>query len=195
MKTPWGRAVLFYFAFLWRGLLLLAVLMILFQLFYWIILMALEQHPLAERLVRFILILSAAMSALIWGLQWVMGARFGIWSLRVVDLQSPSEPPNLTPKQRLKFGQALKVVWAHVWRQALISLPLNVALQWLLFRRLLIQPTDWQSLFEFQLVNIPLGVLIGIWTMRIALHLRYRDFELKWVESATTPTPNTAEPA
>ena len=92
----------------------------------------------------------------------MVSARFGTWALRVDELSAPVSPQKLTSDQRLTFRQALKVVWAHIWRQALVSLPTNAALQWLLFERLLIQPTDWQTLLKFQLVNIPLGVLIGI---------------------------------
>jgi hypothetical protein len=39
METPWPRAFVFYFAFLWRGLLLFFVLMIPYYLLYGFILL------------------------------------------------------------------------------------------------------------------------------------------------------------
>jgi hypothetical protein len=82
MKTPWLRAFVFYFAFLWRELLLFFVLMIPYYLFYGFILLGLEQHPLIERLIRLTVLLGAVILALSWGFQWAMRAKFGSWTLR-----------------------------------------------------------------------------------------------------------------
>ena len=194
MITPWPRAAIFYWAFIWRGLLLFAVLMIPFFFLYGFVMLLLEQHPLIERLIRLALILGAMLIALCWGLQWAMGARFGTWSLRSVSPATP-DSPSADLDRRLTVPQALKVVWAQLWRTAIISLPTNLALEWLIFHRLLLASTDWQSRIESQLVSILVGLPIGVWAMRRALRARYGDFELNWFELPPPVSPDITEPS
>jgi len=185
MKTPWPRAFIFYFAFLWRGLLLFCVLMIPFYSFYGFILWALEQHPLVERLIRLTLILGSMMTALTWGLQWTMRARFGAWSLKATP-QNSSDLATSNPNQGLTWRQSAKVVWAHLWRSAVIDAPLTIALSQLRFGRQVAPLSDWHTFLQVQSVNIPLGLLISTWAMRRALSVNYGDFGLQWIEAAPT---------
>jgi hypothetical protein len=194
MNTPWPRAAIFYWAFVWRGLLLFALLMIPFYLLYGFVMLLLEQHPLIERLIRLTLISGAMLIALCWGLQWAMGARFGAWSLRAVS-PAASDSTSADLDRRLTLPQALKVVWAQLWRTAIISLPTNLALEWLIFHRLLVAGTDWQSRIESQGMSILVGLPIGVWAMRQALRVHYGNFELKWLESPPSGTPDIAEPS
>jgi hypothetical protein len=194
MNTPWPRAALFYWAFVWRGLLLFVVLMVPFYFLYGFVMLLLEQHPLIERLIRLALILGAMLIALCWGLQWAMGARFGTWSLRAVSPAAP-DSPSADLDRRLTVPQALKVVWAQLWRTAIISLPTNLALEWLIFHRLLVASTSWQVQIESQSINILVGLPIGVWAMRQALRVHYGNFELKWLELPPPSPPEIEQPS
>ena len=191
MNTPWPRTASFYLAFIWRGLLLFAVLMIPFFLLYGFVMLLLEQHPLIERLIRLALILGAMIIALCWGLQWAMGARFGTWSLRAVSPVA-SESASTDLDRRLALPQALKVVWAQLWRTAIISLPINLTLQWLVFHRLLLASTDWQSRLESQSMSIVVGLrsAFGL-CARPSVH---GDLALKWLELPPPGPRDLAEP-
>lgn len=183
MKTPWLRAFVFYLAFLWRGLLLFFAVMIPYYLFYGFILLILERYPFVERLVRLTLIVGAMMVALSWGFQWAMRAQFGTWSLKVAAPQSSSDSSIENPVQGLTLRQAAKVVWAHLWRYAVIGGPLTLAISQLRFGRQVMPLNDWQSFLQVESVNIPLGLLISTWAMRQALTLNYSDFRLQWIQS------------
>jgi hypothetical protein len=167
--------------------LLFAVLMVPFYLLYWIVLSLLEQHPLIERLIRLTLILGAMMIALCWGLQWAMRARFGTWSLKVTTPQISPDSGTPNPNSGLTLRQAAKVVWAEMWRYAVIGAPLTIALSQVRFGRQVSPLSDWQSFLQVESVNIPLALLISTWAMRQALSLNYGDFRLQWTDAAPTP--------
>src|SRR5882762_7863967 len=115
MGTPWGRAAVFYLAFLWRGLFLCLGLFLHFFFFYGLIKFLLDPWPLVESLVRIALIVGILALALSFAIQWTVQARFGTMMLRIV-------PPGESADFHLTFGRAARVLWAHIWRAAVVTI-------------------------------------------------------------------------
>jgi hypothetical protein len=113
-------------------------------------------------------------------IQWSMRKRFGASQLQTVPLRAEPELGNRAPAADLPLGWAAKVVWAHAWRYVLVAVPISLFLQWCLFRFLL-QPSSRTMFFvEQQAVSLPVGILVGVWAMREAISVSYREFRLQW---------------
>ena len=129
-------------------------------------------------MIRLTVLLGAVMLALSGGFQWAMRAKFGTWPLRVTTALIPSDSSGANPPG-LTLRQAAKVVWAHLWRYAIIGAPLTMALLQLRFARQVMPLTDWPTLLKVESINVPLGLLISTWAMRQALTLNYSNFRLQ----------------
>jgi hypothetical protein len=192
MKTPWGRAAIFYWAFLWRGLLLFAVFSVPFLMLYWIIKLLLDQWPLVERLVRLSIILSMMALGFGFALQWAMTARFSHLMLRIVPRGTTDNETLVASEIRLTLSRALSVLWSSTWRYTLVVVPVNYVLLRLFLGGMPTQPNDWRALLEAQAISIPSSFLIGIWAIREALSLSYRNFQFEWQTPPIDAEPITA---
>src|SRR5882762_5227313 len=168
-KTPWGRAATFYFAFLWRWLILFGGMGFAFSASYGIIKLFLDSWPLAERLIRLAAILALATLASSFAIQWAARATFGNFVIRIMSSEVGKEWGGPAPADLLTLGRAARLFWAHIWRYILVVAPVNVLLTWLFFGRVFVPPSERGFHLAEQAITIPLGIVGGIWAMREAL--------------------------
>src|ERR1700722_912555 len=76
MKTSWGRAAAFYWAFLWRTLLVMIAMMLLLMVIYPFIALILSGWPVFERLIRLAIVLAIFVVALCVAIKWAGQASF-----------------------------------------------------------------------------------------------------------------------
>jgi hypothetical protein len=187
--SPWGRSAAFYWAFLWRAMLLFVGFSVPFYVIYGLIKLLLDQWPLLERLIRLVAVLGLMGLAMSFAIQWAAKSRFGNFLLRAVP--NREGPKTTGASSELTLGRAARVTASHLWRFALVVAPVNVALMELLLGHILPAELTWRVRIEEYAVTWPPGIVIGVWAMREALSLSYRDFHLQWftVEEASTSLP------
>ena len=187
LKTPWTLSAVFYWAFLWRTVVLFLGMGLAMYACYWIIQILLESWPLAERLLRLIIVLGLMTLAMCFALQWCMQARYGDVKLHGEDTTITVAPNGSPSWRKLVLRDALQVVWAHIWRYIVVLVPINVPIQWLLIGPIALQQGEALNLAIGRLaIDTVLGLAVGVWAMREALSVRYRTFRLLWIKVPTS---------
>ena len=178
LNTPWGRSIAFYWAFLWRALLLICGMVLVLLLFYGVIQILLESWPLVERLVRLSFLIGIMILAMCFALQWCVQATYGNQQLRTMDLSVEHNPTGALCGRPIALREALQVICAHLWRYIVVLLPINLAFQWLMIRSGVI---DSARPFNpvFLAFSAAFGFCVGVWAMRRAIHVHYRNFRLE----------------
>jgi hypothetical protein len=179
-KTPWSRVTAFYWAFLWRTILIFGGMSLPFFSVYPLFKFALNSWPRFEALFRFGCILVMLSLASSFAISWAARSSFGGCVLRTRDTlmaRGSSESwPSVIPYKR-----AARLFASHLWRYILLLLPVNLALM-----RLLLGPgaptsQDPTTILKVQAINLSIGFLVGIWAMREALNVPYPGFQFQWV--------------
>jgi hypothetical protein len=188
IESPWGLASVFYFAFLWRFLLIFAGLSLLIFSGYGLIVSHLGFAPVTERLTRATVILSVTIVASCFAIQRTARCRFGNRMLRIARSGAGPDWCGSTPGLPLTLGRAARVIWSYSWRLVATSLGVNLALARLLLDRFSIQPGNWMLAWQAMLPTV--SIVLGVWAMREALEVSYRGFEFRWC--ALQPAPDSA---
>src|SRR5580693_2181549 len=173
--TAWSRLLALYWAFSWRVCVTCLGLIITFYLVAAPIEAAAQIPPRVAGLFDLGLLLVLLLTGWCLALQWCSRARFGEYQLRV-------EPGRVVG---LRFGQAARVVWAQLWRSAVVAIPAYFIAQMLLVPLVLMvlqPPTPVLQWLDRELTWLPFSAAIGMWAMREAIGLQYRGFALRWIQ-------------
>jgi hypothetical protein len=177
IATPWHRSAAFYWAFLWRSVLVWLGSAVAFYLIAGPVEAAVAAPPLIATLFD-LAVLSVLMPAAgCLAVRECSRASFGDYRLRV----EPKGTIGLT------LGEAAQIAWAQLWRSAVVAIPVYFLARWLLvpLALVLLSPaTARAQLLDRQLVYVTLLLLIGLWAMREALSIRYASFHLRWASEA-----------
>jgi hypothetical protein len=159
METPWGRASVFYFAFLWRFLLIFAGLSLLIFSGYGL----LVSHfgPSIERMTRVTVILSVTILASCFAIQWTGRCRFGNRMLRIGRSGAGPDWCVSTPGLPLTLGRAARVIWSYSWRLVATSLGVNLALARLLLDRFSVQSGNWMFAWQAMMLTVSSARRLG----------------------------------
>lgn len=192
-KTPWGRATRFYWAFLWRSVLIFAGMCLPFLAIYPFIKLMLGTWPLFEALFRLACILVILSFGSCLAISWAAQSNFRGYLLRSFDTPtargSREAWPDVIPLRR-----AGRLFGAYLWRSALVTLPINLTLTWLLIGPRALTADDWVTVVKVQAINLSIGSLVAIWAMRVALTVAYPGFQFRWVAAESGANPSHLEP-
>ena len=190
MKTPWNRAAGFYWAFLWRTMLIFSGMFLPFFAIYPFIKIILDAWPLYERLFRLACILSMFVFASCLAIRWATQSSFRGCLLRIVETASAADSSKSPSPNGITLGRAGRLFGAHMWRYALVALPINFALIWFFVGLGALNASDGVTVLKVQSINLSIGFIVGIWAMREALSVAYRGFQFRWVPAESSADPN-----
>lgn len=185
LTVTWLRAAKFWWAQLWRGLLIMLGLEIVFVVLYGFPKMLLDEWPLLERLVRLFAVLAIGTWALVMGVRWAQGITFSDFQVSV----SRTKTPTSGASSRLTGWEALRFWWALTWRAAVIGTPINLLIEHILFGTLMPTPGDLKGQLVRQAASLPIYVPLGIWATRAAFRVTYTGFKV----ALTPPTISGVE--
>jgi hypothetical protein len=188
MDTPWRRATEFYWAFLWRWMAILCGMMVPFIALYGVVKYFLESWPLLERIFRLICLLAFLTLAAGFAIRWAAKSRFRGYALHISQSLTGTTFSAASPPGVIALGQAFRLFGAHVWRYAVVVLPINLMFVWVIESH--ITRESWLFTLITQAFNLGIGFVFGIWAMRAALNLKYRGFEIHWINAKSTPDPS-----
>jgi len=193
MKTPWTRAAGFYWAFLWRAVLIFSGMVLIFLAIYPLFKIILDAWPLFERLFRLACILSIFAFASCLAIKWATQSSFRGYSLRIFETMSAADSSKSSLPSGITLGRAGRLFGAHMWRYALVVLPINLALIWFFVGFDALNASDGVTVLKVQSINLSIGFIVGIWAMREALNVAYRGFHFQWVSAESGADPNALE--
>jgi hypothetical protein len=188
-KTSWGRAAWFYWAFMWRTVLIFTGMCLPFLAIYPLIKLMLGTWPLFEALFRLACILVILSLASCFAISWAAQSNFRGYLLRSFDTPtargSSQSWPDVIPLTR-----AGRLFGAYLWRSVLVTLPINLAVIWLLVGPGALTAHDWVTVLKVQAINLSIGSIVAIWAMRVALSLAYPRFQFRWVAAESSADPS-----
>ena len=194
VKTPWGGAAGFYWAFLWRATLISTGLCLpFFFAIFPVLKLVLDAWPLFEGLLRLACILVIFVIASCLAISWAVQSNFRGYWLRILDSRSASDSSPLSLPDNIPMTRAARLFGAHLWRYVLVVLPVNAALMWLLVGPAALKAGGWVAVLKSQSINLSVGFLVGIWAMREALSVAYPGFTFQWVVADSRVNPNLLE--
>jgi hypothetical protein len=169
-KTPWPRAVAFYWAWVWRTLVFVLVPVALCG----VVRLALTPSPLFEGVVL-VAILGIGITACGVALRWAATTTFRGWTLRISS-SSATSPVTL--------GRAFRLFWAYTWRHFVVMAPIGLAASWLGVK-LDTASTGWISAVVAACISVPSSLMSGTWAIREALHRPFKGHRFLWFPVTT----------
>jgi hypothetical protein len=104
-----------------------------FLMVYPVIRMILDSWPLFERLFRVACVLGIFAFASCLAIKWAAASNFRGYLLRILNTTSAAEVENPSSPNGVGLARAGRLFAAHLWRYALVTIPINFALLWLFF--------------------------------------------------------------
>jgi len=193
MKTPWSRAAAFYWAFLWRTMLIFCGMSLPFFALYGILKIFLDAWPLFEHLFRLACILAEFTFASCFAIQWAAQASFRGNSLRILETTSAADSNQSSSSNGITMGRAGRLFGAHLWRYLLVVVPVNFVLISFVVGTAALLPGEWLTVLKVQSINFSIGFIVGVWAMREALSRAYRGFRFQWIAGISSATSNVLE--
>jgi hypothetical protein len=194
VKTPWGRAAGFYWAFLWRAVVAFLGMCIPFAVMYPVVKFILEPWPVFEALFRLACILALFTVASCLAIRWAAESSFRGYLLRILDTTNATDSRQSSLPNGISLGRAGRLYGAHIWRYILVAVPINLALTWYFFGPGALQAHDWVTVLKVQSMTVPSGFIVGVWAMRAALGAPYRDFRFQWIAAESSAHPSHIGP-
>ena len=185
LPVTWKRTAKFWWAQLWRGMLIALGGSFLLLVPYTAVNLVLTAWPVVERVVRLVVIVAVMVLGFVAGLRWAQKSTFSDFQVRVVRTPAANPEPESTA---LTLGEALRVWWALSWRSVVIATPINLVVAKLLFGAFMPVPGNFLSAVMHQLATLPVYLPVAIWATRAALTATYRRFHLALVR----PEPATS---
>jgi hypothetical protein len=192
-KTPWGRAAEFYWAYLWRTVLIVAGMCIVFLMIYPVLRMIINTWPLFERLFRLACVIGMYAFASCLAIKWAAESNFRGYLLRIVNTTNTADVGNPSSLNGVGLARAGRLFAAHLWRYALVTLPINFALIWFFFGPSALTGGDRATILKVQPINLSVGFIAGVWATREALGAAYRGFQFQWVAAESCSDPNVSD--
>jgi hypothetical protein len=147
----------------------------------------LDAWPLLERLFRLSNLLALMTLAACFAIRWASQSMFRGYILRVPQSSVAADSSEFSPPNGISLGRACRLFGAHIWRYAIVVLPVNFLLGWLFVGT--DAPENWLTVLKVQTINFSVGFVAGIWAMRASLKLAYRGFHFQWVSAQSSATP------
>jgi hypothetical protein len=193
MKTPWGRAIAFYWAYCWRAALAATGACLPVVIFFSLLGFALSAWPLFVAPLLIVCVLAALAFASIVALRWATESIFGGYSLRAVDTTDVLGPRLLSSEHGIPLRYAGRLYLSQLWRYLLVQLPVNFTLGWLLVGPGALTARDWSTVLRTQSINLVTGFIVGVWAMRAALRVAYSGFRFQWIAAETSDNSKVSE--
>jgi hypothetical protein len=192
-KIPWGRAAVFYWAFVWRAVLVLCGMCLPYLAIYPFFKLILDAWPLFEHLFRLACVLGMFAFASVLAIRWATRSSFRGYQLRILETTGAAGSSQSSLTDGFTLGRAARLFWAHLWRYVLVVLPVNVCLIWFVVGPAALTATDRITVLKVQSINLSIGFIVGIWAMREALGAAYRGFQFHWVAAESGANRNGLE--
>jgi hypothetical protein len=123
-------------AFLLRWMAIFCGMMVPFIALYGVVKYFLETWPLLERIFRLSCLLALLTLAAGFAIRWAAKSRFRGYALQIFQSLMVATLSAASPPGVIAIGQAFRLFGAHLWRYAVVVLPINLMFMWVIERHI-----------------------------------------------------------